>query len=39
MTCGIVYDPSYLAHEQSQSHPERRERLSYTMDQLRRRNI
>ncbi len=34
MTCGIVYDPSYLAHEQSQSHPERRERLSYTLDQL-----
>jgi acetoin utilization deacetylase AcuC-like enzyme len=34
MTCGIVYAPSYLTHEQSSSHPERRERLSYTLDQL-----
>lgn len=34
MTCGIVYDPSYLAHEQSSFHPERRERLSYSLDQL-----
>ncbi|HPP77280.1 histone deacetylase [Methanospirillum sp.] len=34
MTCGIVYAPSYLNHEQSPSHPERRERLSYTLDQL-----
>lgn len=34
MTTGIVYHPSYLLHEQSPSHPERRERLSYTLDQL-----
>lgn len=34
MSTGIVYDPSYLLHEQSVTHPERRERLSYTLDQL-----
>ncbi|NLV26667.1 MAG: histone deacetylase [Methanomicrobiales archaeon] len=34
MTSGIIYDPSYLMHEQSPTHPERRERLSYTLDQL-----
>ncbi|HUU75515.1 MAG TPA: histone deacetylase [Methanoregulaceae archaeon] len=34
MTTGIVFDPRYLDHEQSPAHPERRERLSYTMDQL-----
>jgi len=34
MTCGIVYAPSYLMHQQSPSHPERRERLCYTLDQL-----
>ncbi|PWR75288.1 histone deacetylase [Methanospirillum stamsii] len=34
MICGIVYDNAYLMHEQSHTHPERRERLSYTLDQL-----
>jgi len=34
MKTGIVYDPAYLLHEQSEIHPERRERLSYTLDQL-----
>ena len=34
MTTGLVYHPRYLQHEQSPDHPERRERLSYTMDQL-----
>ncbi|MBC7114422.1 MAG: histone deacetylase [Archaeoglobi archaeon] len=34
MVTGIVYHRKYLEHEQSPTHPERRERLSYTMDQL-----
>lgn len=34
MKTGIVFSPSYLHHEQSSTHPERIERLSYTMDQL-----
>ncbi|MBP1927547.1 acetoin utilization deacetylase AcuC-like enzyme [Methanolinea mesophila] len=34
MTTGIVYDRAYLLHEQSPTHPERRERLAYTLDQL-----
>lgn len=34
MTTGIVYHPDYLAHEQHPLHPERRERLAYTDDQL-----
>ena len=34
MTTGIVFSPSYLRHQQSETHPERIERLSYTMDQL-----
>jgi acetoin utilization deacetylase AcuC-like enzyme len=34
MTTGIVYHPKYLEHEQTPTHPERRERLAYTMDQL-----
>lgn len=34
MTTGIVFSPSYLRHEQSETHPERIERLSYTIDQL-----
>lgn len=34
MSSGIIYDPAYLMHEQSPTHPERRERLSYTLDQL-----
>ncbi|MCQ8894503.1 MAG: histone deacetylase [Methanolinea sp.] len=35
MTTVIVFDEAYLRHEQSPDHPERRERLSYTFDQLR----
>ncbi len=34
MVTGIVYHPKYLEHEQTPTHPERRERLAYTMDQL-----
>ena len=34
MTTGIVYDKKYLEHEQTPTHPERRERLAYTLDQL-----
>ena len=34
MRTGIVYHPKYLEHEQTPTHPERRERLAYTMDQL-----
>ena len=34
MTTGIVFSSAYLHHEQSPTHPERVERLSYTMDQL-----
>ncbi|MBE8540441.1 histone deacetylase [Geoglobus acetivorans] len=34
MRTGIVYHPKYLEHEQSPTHPERRERLAYTLDQL-----
>jgi acetoin utilization deacetylase AcuC-like enzyme len=34
MTTGIVYHRAYLLHEQSPTHPERRERLAYTLDQL-----
>ncbi len=34
MTTGIVYHPKYLEHEQTPTHPERRERLAYTMDQF-----
>ncbi len=30
----FVYHDNYLLHEHSPTHPERRERLSYTMDQL-----
>jgi len=35
MTTGLVFDREFLLHEQSPTHPERRERLSYTIDQLR----
>ncbi|MFW6002834.1 MAG: histone deacetylase family protein [Halanaeroarchaeum sp.] len=35
MTLGLVYDEDYLLHEHTPTHPERRERLQYTMDQLR----
>ncbi|MDD1727475.1 MAG: histone deacetylase [Methanospirillum sp.] len=34
MTTGIIFGPEYLRHEQSPTHPERNERLAYTMDQL-----
>ncbi len=34
MKTGIIYHPKYLEHEQSPTHPERRERLAYTLDQL-----
>jgi acetoin utilization deacetylase AcuC-like enzyme len=34
MKTGIVFSPDYLHHEQTPTHPERIERLSYTMDQL-----
>ncbi|MDY7081487.1 MAG: histone deacetylase, partial [Halobacteria archaeon] len=34
MTLGLVYHENYLLHEHSPTHPERRERLMYTMDQL-----
>ncbi|MFW6385045.1 MAG: histone deacetylase [Halodesulfurarchaeum sp.] len=31
---GLVYHEDYLLHEHTPTHPERRERLQYTMDQL-----
>ncbi|MDZ7687963.1 MAG: histone deacetylase [Halobacteriales archaeon] len=31
----LVYHDDYLLHEHTPTHPERRERLTYTMDQLR----
>lgn len=34
MKTGIVFATAYLSHEQSSTHPERIERLTYTMDQL-----
>jgi acetoin utilization deacetylase AcuC-like enzyme len=34
MVTGIVFHRMYLEHEQTPTHPERRERLAYTMDQL-----
>lgn len=34
MTTGIVYHRRYLEHEQTPTHPERKERLAYTMDQF-----
>ena len=34
MTTGIIFGPEYLRHEQSPTHPERNERLAYTVDQL-----
>jgi|Deesub1362A_J573_1020465.scaffolds.fasta_scaffold01830_5 acetoin utilization deacetylase AcuC-like enzyme len=34
MVTGIVYHRKYLEYEQSATHPERKERLVYTMDQL-----
>ena len=39
MTVGLVYHEDYLLHEHSPTHPERRERLQYTMDQLREEGI
>ena len=35
MTTALVYHPGYLLHEQSRDHPERKERLAYTIDQFR----
>jgi len=35
MTMGLIYHEAYLRHEHTPTHPERRERLQYTMDQLR----
>lgn len=35
MTLALVYDDEYLNHEHTPTHPERKERLQYTMDQLR----
>ncbi len=35
MVTGLVFHEEYLRHEQTPTHPERRERLAYTMDQLR----
>ncbi len=35
MTTALIFHPGYLLHEQSRDHPERKERLSYTMDQIR----
>lgn len=34
MTTGIIFAQAYLHHEQSPTHPERSERLAYTIDQL-----
>lgn len=34
MTTGLVFDREYLLHEQTPFHPERRERLAYTIDQF-----
>ncbi|MEM0332132.1 MAG: histone deacetylase, partial [Archaeoglobaceae archaeon] len=34
MVTGVVFHEEYLKHEQSPIHPERRERLAYTLDQL-----
>ncbi len=35
MTLALYYHEDYLRHEHTPTHPERRERLQYTMDQLR----
>jgi len=34
MSLALVYHEDYLRHEHTPTHPERRERLQYTMDQL-----
>ena len=34
MTLALIYHENYLLHEHTETHPERRERLQYTMDQL-----
>lgn len=34
MNTGIVFHPDYLLHEQGPDHPERRERIAYTLDIL-----
>lgn len=39
MVTGIVFHREYLLHEQSPTHPERVERLAYTLDQLKEEGI
>lgn len=39
MVTGIIFHPEYLEHEQSPTHPERKERLAYTIDQLKEEGI
>jgi acetoin utilization deacetylase AcuC-like enzyme len=39
VTLALFYHENYLLHEHSPTHPERRERLQYTMDQLREEGI
>ncbi|MEM1578390.1 MAG: histone deacetylase [Archaeoglobaceae archaeon] len=39
MVTGIVFHQEYLEHEQSPTHPERKERLAYTIDQLKEEGI
>ena len=39
MSMGLVYHEDYLLHEHTPTHPERRERLQYTLDQLREEGI
>ncbi len=39
MKTALVFHESYLEHEQTPTHPERRERLAYTLDQLKEEGI
>ncbi len=39
MDLGIIYHDKYLLHENSPTHPERKERLTYTIDQLKEEGI
>lgn len=39
MSIGFVYHEHYLLHEHTPTHPERRERLMYTIDQLKEEGI
>ncbi|OKY77215.1 MAG: Deacetylase family protein [Candidatus Methanohalarchaeum thermophilum] len=36
---GLIYHQNYLLHEHSPTHPERKERLMYTLDQLKEEGI